>query len=253
MNRGRAFGQARDAYVAYRPQYPAALFEAILAFTTSNQRSLAVDLGAGTGLSAYPLLDFMERVVAVEPDPQMAEQITTCEALELIMMTAEEVSFEPGSVDLVTVGTAFYWMNGKEVLRKAADWLKPAGVLALYRYALPAMPDAVQKLIDREFEAHWNHFRDPRLLDETYTYRCLTDTECIEQIQRTTIPTGIEMTAEELSGFFRSTSYGSQFASSRTDGGAYWSKLSTEIREAGGDAIAVKFPLELLLGRTLSS
>jgi len=49
------FGDAVAAYAAYRPEYPAELWEKILAGIPPEHRQRAVDLGAGTGLSAVPL------------------------------------------------------------------------------------------------------------------------------------------------------------------------------------------------------
>src|SRR5262249_35394256 len=120
---GLAFGARIEDYAKFRLAYPPALFDAIDAALAPGLRRFAVDLGSGTGLSPAQLLGRFSRVAAVEPDPRMAAQIVPRQGLDVVVAKAEEVGFADGSVDLVTCGTAFHWMDGPRVLERAARWL----------------------------------------------------------------------------------------------------------------------------------
>jgi len=75
MLREPDFGRVLDGYVAFRPAFPAALFEPILAVVPVERRQRAVDLGAGTGNSIFPLLPHFKDLIAVEPDLLMAQEL----------------------------------------------------------------------------------------------------------------------------------------------------------------------------------
>ncbi|XP_078085185.1 uncharacterized protein LOC144503927 isoform X1 [Mustelus asterias] len=50
---------------------------------------------------------------------------------------AEEMKFEDGSVDLVTVGAAAHWFDMEKFMKELARILKPHGCVALYCYEVP--------------------------------------------------------------------------------------------------------------------
>src|ERR1700722_8535176 len=74
------FGQAADAYQTFRPDYPAEIFQRILAWipADADARNCAIDLGAGTGKASRELVKSFREVIAIEPDPLMVEKL--CEA-----------------------------------------------------------------------------------------------------------------------------------------------------------------------------
>src|SRR5205085_9077451 len=67
---GRFSDRAAD-YVKFRPTYPAAAADAILAGLEPAGKLVAADVGAGTGISARLLAERGVRVVAVEPGSAM--------------------------------------------------------------------------------------------------------------------------------------------------------------------------------------
>jgi SAM-dependent methyltransferase len=245
------FGPVASAYSAFRPTYPRQLYDIILAAVPPERRLCAMDLGAGTGQSARPLLEWFERVIAVEADARMAEELRRCEPrIEVRVSTAEECQQPPESLDLVTSATAFYWMDGALVLANAARWLRPGGVLAIYRYHIQRGPSAVRAIFDRELTGNWMPFRHPRLLDHDYTRRTLAaspfssfETHAFEHV--------IPMTVADILGFIRSTSYGGAYMRALADPEAYLRGLEAEFARAfaGARSVPVTFPVELYLAR----
>ena len=68
----RVFGEVAALYDDIRPGYPDELLEALTAFHGGVPAPVA-DLGAGTGKATELLLRLGSPVIAVEPDPRMAE------------------------------------------------------------------------------------------------------------------------------------------------------------------------------------
>lgn len=122
-------------YAAFRPRYPRELIDLLAAAPPGLGR--LVDLGCGTGELARPLAGVFEEVVAVDSQPDMIE-VGTNRAVEegidnivWVVGKAESVDLGAGSTDLITVGSAFHWMDRPLVLDKARRSLGAEGVFAV--------------------------------------------------------------------------------------------------------------------------
>jgi len=245
------FGHAADEYVAYRPEYPAELFERILAVLPSERRQRAMDLGAGTGNSLRPLLAHFAEVIAVEPDPLMAEKLRALGARAHVRVaTAEDVVQEAASVDLVTVSAALYWMDAARVIANIYRWLRSGGILAVWAAGFPRTPDPANAITIQEFIERWNRFRDPRVdLAESseHARRAASGFTILDDRRVMNI---IWLTPREFVGFWRSTSYGSAYARMLAVPEAYWRDLEARYRNSWPKE---KFPVDfspwLLLAR----
>lgn len=60
------FGQQAALYAQHRPDYPAALYDAVLSFAALPRRQLALDVATGTGQVAVELADRFEQVLACD-------------------------------------------------------------------------------------------------------------------------------------------------------------------------------------------
>lgn len=243
------FSPVADTYRAFRPGYPPELFEKILAALPANMRTRAMDLGAGTGLSAAPLAEAFAEVIAVEPDVSMAQKLhELCPNLIVRQTTAEECEQPPESVDLVTTGTAFHWMDGPRVLANVRRWLRPGGVLALFSYRFPRAPDPVRAVFRREFELHWERFCHERLRNRDYARRKLAAALGFGSIEENILQNQVGYTAANLVGFCRWTSYGGAYLRTLENPEAYLRQLEAGFRTAHPEgAIPITFELELLL------
>lgn len=239
------FGVAVEAFAAYRPGYPAEVYERILSHLT-GPRERAVDLGAGTGLGTMPLCAWFREVIAVEPDARMAAKLESrAENLCVLNSTGEDASFPESSVDLVTSATAFHWMDGPRVLANAKEWLRSGGVFAAWAYPIPRIAGRVGEVIQAEFRDHWNPFRHARLQDEDYMQRTVRQGP-LRVVEERTIPFVLHPHAKELAGFCASTSYGSAFMRTLADPQAYLASLLAALEEASsGEPIAVDCTLRL--------
>ncbi|KWX23362.1 methyltransferase type 12 [Mycolicibacterium wolinskyi] len=127
-NRRRAdsFGAAADDYDRYRPRYPRSLITSLV----TGDRTSALDVGAGTGIASEQLRAAGAEVLAVEPDPRMA-QVAVGKGVTVEQATFEDWDPRGRHFDLVVFASSFHWVEPRRALHKVATLLKPGGHLAL--------------------------------------------------------------------------------------------------------------------------
>ena len=130
MSAPPAFGDDACAYLRHRPGYPDALYDVLLA-ACGDRRGLCVDLGAGSGQASLALAERFGRVVAIEPDARMLALMPDHPRIEKRDIAAEDADFPDGTVDAVTVATAFHWMDQPRVIANVHRWLRPGGAFLL--------------------------------------------------------------------------------------------------------------------------
>lgn len=131
MNPLSRFSDRAADYVKYRPSYPAAAIDAILEGLGNPEQLVAVDVGAGTGISSRLLGDRKVRVLAIEPNAEMRQAAEPHPLVEFREATAEATQLPDASVDLVVCFQAFHWFNPEPTLLEFHRILKPSGRVAL--------------------------------------------------------------------------------------------------------------------------
>ncbi|MCW2511821.1 MAG: methylase involved in ubiquinone/menaquinone biosynthesis [Mycobacterium sp.] len=128
LDRARAdsFGAAARIYDARRPRYPAELIDDLL---RQGARTV-LDVGAGTGIASEQLLERGVDVLAVEPDPRMAE-LASGKGVPIEIATFENWDPAERRFDLVVFGQSFHWVNPDIALSKVHRLLPAGGHLAL--------------------------------------------------------------------------------------------------------------------------
>ncbi len=128
--RGRAtsFGGVADAYERARPEYPADAVRWLVGDTPAD----VVDLGAGTGKLTRGLVALGHRVTAVEPLPEMLEQLRRAvPEAGALSGGAEAIPLTDASADVVVCAQAFHWFDHPVALREIARVLRSGGRIAL--------------------------------------------------------------------------------------------------------------------------
>ncbi|NUR71742.1 MAG: class I SAM-dependent methyltransferase [Hamadaea sp.] len=126
-----SFGVDAVRYDRTRPAYPAEMIARIVELSPGPA---VLDVGCGTGIAARQFRAAGCVVLGVEPDPRMAAYA------ESTGITAEVATFESWDAgerrfDAVVAGTAWHWIDPLAGARKAADVLRPGGVLAPFGHA----------------------------------------------------------------------------------------------------------------------
>lgn len=122
-------------YIKYRPGYPAAVFETLVAECGLTPQSVVADLGSGTGILTAELLKRAADVYAVEPNRAMREAAEAMlgneRGFHSIDGAAEHTTLPDTSIDLVTAGQAFHWFDIPKARVECLRILRPDGVAAL--------------------------------------------------------------------------------------------------------------------------
>jgi SAM-dependent methyltransferase len=122
---GRPFaGDTASFYARFRREYPPELISRLQEFSRGGRGRL-LDLGCGTGGLLLQLAGFFEQAVGIDPEPDMLREAKRA-ARERKVGNAEWVIGSSGELrtlerslgrfDLVTIGTAFHFMEPRPVL-----------------------------------------------------------------------------------------------------------------------------------------
>lgn len=135
------FSTAPDRYAAYRPEYPAALFEWLAGRCASH--NAVWDCATGNGQAATGLAVHFERVIATDASAAQIAHARRDVRIEFRVAPAEASGLDDRSVDLVTVAQAVHWFDLPRFYAEAARVLKPGGLLAVWGYGRVALPEAL--------------------------------------------------------------------------------------------------------------
>ncbi len=126
-----SFGQATSAYNTGRPTYPAPAVRWMLGDGEAHVVDVA-DIGAGTGKLTEGLLAPDRTVVAVDPDAAMLASLAErLPGVRTLVGTGEAIPLPDGSLDALTFGQAWHWVDQAAASREAARVLRPGGSLGL--------------------------------------------------------------------------------------------------------------------------
>jgi SAM-dependent methyltransferase len=154
------FGTTAEAYDLARPTYPDALVDTVLAYAGAAAPGAlrAVEIGAGTGKATAVFGGRGLPVVAVEPDPRMAEvlrrKVAALPHVEIEVSLFEQ--WQPGGrrFDLAYVGQAWHWLDPETRRDRVHDALAPGGAVALFWNYFGLVDPAVHRdltAIDRAY------------------------------------------------------------------------------------------------------
>lgn len=131
MNPQSRFSDRAENYAKYRPSYPPAAIDRVLAGLEHSSPLIAADIGAGTGISSRLLAERGVRVIAIEPNSEMRKAALPHPWVEFHDGSAENTNLSNASVDLVVCFQSFHWFNPTPTLLEFRRILKPTGRLAV--------------------------------------------------------------------------------------------------------------------------
>lgn len=151
------FSGVAGAYRAFRPVYPAALFDWLAALGPA--RRLAIDCGCGTGQASVGLAERFEAVLAVDPSADLVAKAVKHPRVAYRVARAEDTGAADGSADLVVAAQAYHWFDATRFHREVARVAREGAGIALVTYGLCRVDAGVDAVIDRLYGpvlgAHW--------------------------------------------------------------------------------------------------
>ena len=141
-----------EEYNDIRPKPPLSIIEIILSWLQRKPDTI-VDVGCGTGLSAFIWNGIAKNIIGIEPNDDMraiAEKNVCSGNIIFRNGFSNETGLPSDYADVITVSQAFHWMDIDSTLAEFYRILKQDGVLAIYDHAVPPVLDWK---IEKEFLA----------------------------------------------------------------------------------------------------
>lgn len=171
MSGGRKnyFEAGGEGYARFRPRYPEALIRLLASIAPC--RSLALDIGCGSGQLTIALAEYFDEVIGVDPSDAQLSNAPQHARVSYRRAGAEALGDFDRPACLITAAQAAHWFElplfYEEVRRVAAK----NAYLALITYGLPELDDArlnarFRRFNDEALSRHWPPERG--LVDSKY-------------------------------------------------------------------------------------
>jgi SAM-dependent methyltransferase len=159
IRRARTFDEVAELYDRARGGYPEELYDDLFALAEINPGDAEVlEIGCGTGQATLPLARSGCRIVCVEMGANLAH-LARHKLSRFSRVTVEKASFEEWdprgkTFNMVFAATSWHWVDPRVRYAKAADLLRPGGVLAFttWSHAFPPGFDPFFSEIQRAYE-----------------------------------------------------------------------------------------------------
>lgn len=142
-------------YNQFRPLYPGSFYRILGDYLKKSGAEVPVaktaDVGCGTGVALYPLLDLSKQVIGVDLSQPMVDTANSVKEQKLQPDDASRISFRAmdvadwtdSNVDLITAAQCIHWFDIPKFFAACGDILVPhSGVLAFFFYVDPVICNA---------------------------------------------------------------------------------------------------------------
>lgn len=132
--RRRSFDSVADRYFAYRPSYPSAAFDLLVARVPPP--ALVLEVGPGPGLATLPLAERGYRIVGIELGERLAAEArrNLAKQRSVQIVNADFESWrppKPHGFDVVLAASSWHWIDPAIGYERAWSALRREGCLAL--------------------------------------------------------------------------------------------------------------------------
>lgn len=134
------FSGVASQYAAFRPRYPAVLFQWLA--QAAPRRERVWDCACGSGQASLDLATHFQHVVGTDLSAEQLGQAQAHARITYRVAQAEQGSgLEAASCDLVTVAQALHWFDLPRFYAEVRRVLRPDGLLAVWCYGIVTMPE----------------------------------------------------------------------------------------------------------------
>ncbi len=149
----RVFGLDPAGYHQARPGHPDRVYDVLVERCGLGPGAVVLEIGPGTGQASRPLLERgAARLVAIEPDPELAAYLPTVTdgRPEILRTTLEEAVLPDATFDLAVAASSFHWVEPRTGLAVVRRALRPGGWWAMWwtHFGDSSRPDPFRDAID---------------------------------------------------------------------------------------------------------
>lgn len=137
----KSFNKLANEYDKYRPEYPSALLDDILATTRLTAGCRVLEIGSGTGKATRLFAERGYALTCIEPANKLLavakRHFNRCPNISFIPTSFENAKLNPGTYDLIIAAQSFHWVDQSVRCKKCATALKEGGWIAVFWHASP--------------------------------------------------------------------------------------------------------------------
>lgn len=133
------FSTVAKHYAAFRPEYPAAVYQWLN--TLCPAQSSVWDVGCGSGQATRALAEHFSQVIATDISATQLAQAEVRANIEYLCAGETCAAIADDSIDLITVAQALHWFDLPLFYAEVKRVLKPSGLLAVWTYSPISLPD----------------------------------------------------------------------------------------------------------------
>ncbi len=153
------FSSQSKLYARYRPVYPQELFDYILEFVENREN--AWDCATGNGQAARVLADHFENVEASDISEEQLKNAIRKMNIRYHHCPAEKTPFEENKFDLITVATAYHWLEADGFHKEATRVGKDKATIAIWAYNLfnsdePVINSLIERFYYEIIHPYWD-------------------------------------------------------------------------------------------------
>ena len=241
------FSGVASGYAAFRPQYPAALFEWLA--SVCQRHEVAWDCACGSGQASRPLASHFDLVVGTDASPTQVVAAEGSENTRFVVAASERTPLADGAFDLVTVAQALHWFVGEGFFAEVRRVVRPGGVFAAWTYGMPhIVSEPVEKVVHDFINDLLGPFWPPeiRMVLDGYASIDLP----LEELEAPAFEMNVEWALDQFLGFVHTWSAVGRYDEEHGEDPVL--QLGAELEELWGgeeDLLPVSYRLDLRVGR----
>lgn len=133
------YSTAAQRYARARPYYHPVVIDRIReTIPVEWPIGRAADVACGTGQSSVALKSLAQEIIGVDSSSEMLAEAPMGSGIRFIKAPAEDLPFPNDYFDIITVSSAFHWLNGDQFLMEARRVLRKPGWVVVYDNAFMA-------------------------------------------------------------------------------------------------------------------
>ncbi len=149
------FDEVAELYEAYRPGYPQALIDTLIAFSGLQQGDRILEIGSGTGKATALFAERGFSITCLEPGRNLAA-VAARKFKDNPRIRIEHIRFEDWQApievfDALISAQAYHWVPKEYRMVKAAQVLRPAGHIALFWNMSPYIDSPLRRDLDQVY------------------------------------------------------------------------------------------------------